>query len=213
MKRHTRCPKRVKHITGLGLGLALAAMASVHANAGVDSKPLLDQVLNDRKQASTPAPTEASLQDPLTVKLLEQSREETFQSWSLLCRTLETGNDCFLSQTLVDDRVPDGKMLLQISAIDENGVRGHVMLPTGFLLQDGVTIRVGQASLQFPLLSCIPEGCVADIRFNNQQVALLQTNNQVDIAIVLQSGEAMHFPFKLQGFQSALQKMSLVVRP
>lgn len=197
----------------MGLGLVLAGLVSVHAYAGVDNSPLLDQVLSDRKQASTPIQTEASLHEPLTVKLLAQPREETFQNWSLLCRALESGNDCFLSQILVDDRVPDGKMLLQISAIDENGVSGHVMLPAGFLLKEGITVRVGEASLQFPLLSCIPEGCVADIRFNSQQVALLQTSNQVDIAIVLQSGEAMHFPFKLQGFQSAFQKMSLIAHP
>lgn len=193
--------------------VSFAVMFSAQAHAGVDSKPLLDQLMSDRKEASTPVRTEASLQDPLTVKLLTQPREETFQNWSLLCQTLETGNDCFVSQTLVDDRVPDGKMLFQINGIDENGARGHVMLPAGFLLREGVTIRIGETSLQFPLLSCMPEGCVADISFNQQQLALLQTSNQVDIAIVLQSGEYMHFPFKLQGFQSAFQKMSSVIRP
>ncbi|MDM3758796.1 invasion associated locus B family protein, partial [Proteus mirabilis] len=75
------------------------------------------------------------------MKLLSPSQEETFQNWSLLCQEMEAGNDCFLSQTLVDNRVPDGKILLQINGIDENSVRGHVMLPSGFLLQEGITIR------------------------------------------------------------------------
>ena len=114
---------------------------------------------------------------------------------------------CCVSNTQNDNRA------YSFFLLDENGVRGHVMLPSGFLLQEGITIRIGTASLQFPLMSCIPEGCVADIRFNQQQLALLQTSTQVDIAIILRSGEAMHFPFALQGFQSAFQKMSAAIRP
>ncbi|MFJ7354465.1 invasion associated locus B family protein [Phyllobacterium sp. NPDC097923] len=207
------CRSSAKFMRGACLVFALAGLLPMSAQAGVDNKPLLDQVLSERRQASGPRQAHASPQDPLTVKLLSPSQEETFQNWSLLCQEMEAGNDCFLSQTLVDNRVPDGKILLQINGIDENGVRGHVMLPSGFLLQEGITIRIGTSSLQFPLMSCIPEGCVADIRFNQQQLALLQTSTQVDIAIILRSGEAMHFPFALQGFQSAFQKMSAAIRP
>lgn len=207
------CRNSARVMRGACLVFALAGLLPMSAQAGVDNKPLLDQILSERRQASGPRQANASRQDPLTVKLLSPSQEETFQNWSLLCQAMEAGNDCFLSQTLVDNRVPDGKILLQINGIDENGARGHVMLPSGFLLQEGITIRVGVASLQFPLMSCIPEGCVADIRFNQQQLALLQTSAQVDIAIILRSGEAMHFPFALQGFQSAFQKMSAAIHP
>lgn len=207
------CRNIVRFIRGFCLVFTLAGLFSTSAHAGVDNKPLLDQVLSERRQTSEASQAHASLQDPLTIKLLSPPQEETFQNWSLLCQAMAAGNDCFLSQTLVDNRVPDGKILFQINGIDEDGVRGHVMLPSGFLLQEGVTIRIGAASLQFPLMSCIPEGCVADIRFNQQQLALLQTSTQADISIILRSGEAMHFPFALQGFQSALQKMSAAVRP
>jgi invasion protein IalB len=124
-------------------------------------------------------------------------------------------NACLVFQVISDARIPNSKLLLEINAIDEGGIAGNLMLPPGFRLGKGVDLRIGASAsaAHFSFTTCLPEGCVARIAFNKQELELLQKSTQVDLAIQIMSGETMHFLFDLRGFRYAFNQMNLIMNP
>ena len=206
-----------KSLVSVIISISLTGLLCFHSRAAVESETLLERTIDQRTVDLTRAHSEIELDDSDSIRnqLLEATQTETYGNWSLVCRKLKSGTDCFVSQSSSDARLPNGKLLMQIDGIEENGVDGHLMLPPGFMLHEGVAVKIGESSsvAQFAFTTCVPEGCVADIAFTHEQLALLQTSTQVDLAIRIRPGETMHFFFSLQGFTSAFHRMSSITSP
>lgn len=139
-----------------------------------------------------------------------ESQTRFYGSWSLTCKKQEVADACFVFQIVRDARMPDGKISLKINGPDPNGAKGTLTLPTGFLFEQGVVARIGDHSsvVRFVVAACLPDGCVASVELNQDQLALLQTSTYLDLAITNASGEAIYFLFDLRGFGLAFEQMS-----
>ncbi|AGA33007.1 Invasion associated locus B family protein [Thioalkalivibrio nitratireducens DSM 14787] len=82
----------------------------------------------------------------------------THQDWQVLCEDGPAGENCFITQTTVDE---DDEPVMQVSVgILEGSPAIVIHLPLGLDLRPGVLFEIeNQVQREFPYQTCLPNGC------------------------------------------------------
>lgn len=115
---------------------------------------------------------------PLGAQTLEDVRPgATHQDWQVLCEDTPVGENCFISQAIVDD---EGDPVMQISLGRLEGDNVMVIyLPLGLDLRPGILFQVeDKVRREFPFQTCLPNGCRVVAPVDEEMLTAMRTGNQ-----------------------------------
>lgn len=91
---------------------------------------------------------------------------------------------------------------------ERKDARGVFILPTGILLQDGVTLKIDDNDpLKFQVRYCVPNGCMAYVTMSNAILETMSKGNTAFVGITQINGAKVSIPMPLKGFNDALAKI------
>lgn len=139
---------------------------------------------------------------------------ETHGDWVVRCEARQKQIGCALQQEQLDSNT--GRRLLAIELASVAGtLNGSLVLPFGLALSQGVRLGIDENP---PLPSvvfrtCLPVGCVVDVAFSREVIALLRTGTTLKVNAIADGGAVAPFNIPLRGLASALDRAStLTVR-
>jgi invasion protein IalB len=96
----------------------------------------------------------------------------------------------------------------------EANVEGTLVLPFGLALDRGVTLQVDDSPALAPLRfrTCVPGGCVVDLRFDPKALPLLRKGTSLKIKAVADGGKETQLAVSLKGFPSALDRTIVLLK-
>ena len=105
-----------------------------------------------------------------------RAADETFGDWVLHCAEVSGGEKaCALHQRIISQET---KLRVASIAIarntDRKELRLSVILPLGLDLASGVSGKVGEATLDFTLRTCVKRGCIASTVVDEDLLAALK---------------------------------------
>jgi invasion protein IalB len=199
MTRHTiRIPGLCRAI-----GAALAILYAVPGNAATAAPVQLAQADAPGNNAPASAPAPASSPGGAT------SINETYQDWGVACAAQQSGvKRCAVTQI---QTMNTGQRVLavEMSASQNSGVTGLLVLPFGLLLREGVTFQIddrpAMAALGF--LTCLPAGCLVPFSFDAATTAALRGGTALKVkATAADAGKEAPFSIPLAGLSTALDR-------
>ena len=128
----------------------------------------------------------------------------SYQDWVVSCTEVEGVDTCAMAQQLaLNDS--DATLTLEISAAENGGATGIMILPFGLDVTKGISVSVdGGPRFNLPFRTCRQFGCVVQMSFDGnfadtmrQGIALQTTLYPVD------SAPEINAPFSLSGFTEA----------
>jgi len=141
------------------------------------------------------------------------SLNETYKDWRVACVQQGAGKLCTLSQVQVRQ---DGQRVLaiELDAPSGNTVSGTLVLPFGLALDSGVTFQIDEkpAMPTIRFRTCLPAGCLVDVGFDAPALAALRAGEALKVRTVADGGAAAPFSISLQGFGTALDRVSVLSR-
>lgn len=141
------------------------------------------------------------------------SLNEAHKDWAVACVLQGTAKRCVLSQVQAQQ---NGQRILaiELNAPNGNSVSGTLAMPFGLALDSGVTLQIDDKPAM-PVLrfrTCVPIGCIVNIAFDAPTLATLRTANALKLKATADGGNAMQLSISLQGFASALDRVSALSR-
>ncbi len=136
------------------------------------------------------------------------SASYTFQDWLVRCQTVKEKLACGLTQQVLDQR-SRGTVLQLSLAEGPDGTRVlGTLVPLGVSVPDGVTLQVGEATRKFGYTQCLPGGCIASLKADDEIVAKMKAGGEARLAVVDRMGRPVVMPVSLKGFADAFDKMT-----
>jgi invasion protein IalB len=120
---------------------------------------------------------------PLGAQTLDQVRPgATHQDWQVLCEDTTTGENCFISQAIVDD---EGDPVMQISLGRLEGDNVMVIyLPLGLDLRPGILFQIeDKVRREFPFQTCLPNGCRVVAEVDEEMLTAMRTGSQFVVGL------------------------------
>lgn len=142
------------------------------------------------------------------------SLTETYGDWRVACSQQAEGRQCILSQTQSQQ---NGQRLLVAEfggLVDGGGAVGLVVLPFGLAVQSPIALTVDEVALGEPLAirTCLPVGCLLDLRLDDAGVAALRTGTQLRLDVVADGGGTAALGISLNGFGAGLDRVTELLR-
>lgn len=120
---------------------------------------------------------------PIGAQTLDQVRPgATHQDWQVLCEDTPTGENCFISQAIIDD---EGEPVMQISLgrLEDDNVM-VIYLPLGLDLRPGILFQVEEkVRREFPFQTCLPNGCRVVAPVDEEMLTAMRTGSQFVVGI------------------------------
>lgn len=158
--------------------------------------------------ASSQAP--AQQPDPAANSKVEIS---TFEGWTVTCRIPEkAGTPRACSAVLrifqTDPSSQQSRAIFGwvIGMRDKKPV-GVFQLPTGVLIQPGVSVQIGKDTKTMPYSQCAPMGCEAVVAMDDGFNKAVSAAQSIDATIVSTDGKALKFTINTKGFARALSEI------
>jgi invasion protein IalB len=115
---------------------------------------------------------------------------------------------CAVSQQLFDKKTNKRVLLIALSAEDQGGVKGSLVMPFGLALDSGVTLQIDDGPLTKPIhfRTCLPGGCIIPLEWPAATVQALGAARSLKAAAVADDGQPAPFTISMKGFASALDR-------
>jgi len=141
------------------------------------------------------------------------SLSETYKDWSVSCAQQGAAKQCAMSQVQTQQ---NGQRVLAVELLPPNGaaVAGSLVLPFGLALDAGVTLQVDDKPKPAPVhfRTCVPAGCIVPLTMDVQMLADLRAGAVLKVLAVADGGAAAPFSISLQGFGTALDRLTALWR-
>jgi invasion protein IalB len=138
------------------------------------------------------------------------SLQETYQDWSLSCRSTPKVV-CTVSQQQTQQ---DGRRVLAVELrTSDEAVSGTFVLPFGLHLDVGITLQIDDAAALKPLRfsTCLPTGCLVPLSFDAKTVAALRAGSTLRVKAQSIDARELTFSVSLKGFAAALERLKALV--
>jgi invasion protein IalB len=139
------------------------------------------------------------------------SANESHGDWTVSCAVVPQNGAankvCALSQ-----RQTNGQTRQRVLAVElrpkETGAEGTLVLPFGLALDQGVALQIddGQALPGLQFRTCLPGGCLVDLRFDAKTLPILRKSNSLKIKVVADGAGETQLAVSLKGFPGALDR-------
>jgi invasion protein IalB len=106
----------------------------------------------------------------------------THQDWQVLCEDTPTGENCFISQAIIDE---DGEPVMQVSLgrLERENVM-VIYLPLGLDLRPGILFQVDdKVAREFPFQTCLPNGCRVVAPVDEEMLAAMRAGSAFVVGI------------------------------
>lgn len=138
------------------------------------------------------------------------SISEVYGAWTVQCRIIRNEKICTFNQVLTNQATEQVGFAIDLLP-SEGGVLGHVLLPLGIRLADGLVLQVDMhdpaSKLQFT--HCVATGCIAAVQFNDASIKALEAGTRLAARVTVEtSGQPLTFQISLAGFGAALARTS-----
>lgn len=138
------------------------------------------------------------------------SISEVYGAWTVQCRIIRNEKICTFNQVLTNQATEQVGFAIDLLP-SEGSVLGHVLLPLGIRLADGLVLQVDThdpaSKLQFT--HCVATGCIAAVQFNDANIKALEAGTRLAARVTVEtSGLPLTFQISLAGFGAALARTS-----
>jgi invasion protein IalB len=141
------------------------------------------------------------------------SLSETYKDWRVSCGGHDGTKRCSLSQ--VQSR-QNGQIVLiiELNAPVGDAISGALVLPFGLAFDSGVIFQIDEKPAMQPVRfrTCLPGGCLVNINFDAPTLAALRAGAALKITTVADGGAIAPFSISLQGFTSAIDRVTALAR-
>ncbi|MDO6725329.1 invasion associated locus B family protein [Cognatishimia sp. 1_MG-2023] len=184
----------LKNIQKIVLAAAFAAATPVIAQEATTADP----GLSTGEDLKNPAP---------------EVRSETIGDWTVNCQILAEGENCQMTQLLLDSsETPVIEVnFFPVPASEQVFAGGSIMAPLQTLLTSQMTIAIDDAlAKRYPFAFCMPAGCVARVGLTKEDVAAYKKGNEANVTIVPAGApdKQVRLKMSLTGFTKAFDTMS-----
>lgn len=146
------------------------------------------------------------------------SLRETHGDWVVNCAVAEQRKICAISQQ-VGQKVKDSAAVQRVMSISfspaARGAEGVLALPFGLLLAKGASLQIddGKPQATVPIRTCLPAGCVAPLKLDQNQIAAMRKGKQLKVNVIAADSEKpVTITASLQGFGDALERAAALVK-
>lgn len=135
----------------------------------------------------------------------------TFGDWTVRCIQRDALPSCDIIQSA--RQRDSGRTIMQSSiayAPAQDRYAVQFILPLGFLIQSGVTIRIDEKTelKDFPVTRCEAQGCFVEKVVEAKELSPFRTGKTGAIVITAPGGRSLSFPLSLNGFTRAVDEMT-----
>lgn len=148
------------------------------------------------------------------------SLREQYADWTVLCGITTDGDRktkiCSMQQEQAR-QVKNGPSQRVVAVeLQQKGkyLQGVLALPLGLKLEKGATLKIddGKASDPHQFRTCLFAGCVIDISADDKMTAALAKGKTIAVKTMTDEGKDADFSISLSGFQSALNRVSELMK-
>ncbi len=141
---------------------------------------------------------------------------ETYQDWVVACQAQNDRTLCVMRQVQNNTQTGQHVLTVEFSGGGDGGRLGGVLLmPFGLSLADGVSVGIDGAAPGPALVfsTCLPQGCLAPVAFEADQVAKLRAGTTLNLtARSLSPAQPVTLKVSLKGFSAALNRIETLIR-
>ena len=143
------------------------------------------------------------------------SLRETYDQWVLNCglaagEAADAGPTvtCSMTQQLVEQSTRRRAVAIGLTAAENGGVNGTLVMPFGLALADGVALQIDDGPQTKPasFRTCTPQGCLIPIEWSERTVSGLRTGSALKLSAKGDNGRPVDFSLSLAGFATALDR-------
>ncbi|CAM5350173.1 hypothetical protein MAUB1S_06050 [Mycolicibacterium aubagnense] len=139
---------------------------------------------------------------------------ETYQDWVVACQGRDAQSFCVMRQVQSNNQTGQNVVTVEFSAV-QGKLNGVLLLPFGLALADGASVKIeGDAKSQpLPFSTCLPQGCLAPVSFEADDVAKLKGGTVLNIAArSFSPSQPLDLKISLKGFSAALSRIAELTR-
>jgi invasion protein IalB len=139
------------------------------------------------------------------------SVNESHGDWTVSCAVVPQNGTpnkvCALSQQQTNNQTRQRVLAVEFRP-KEAGAEGTLVLPFGLALDQGATLQIddGQALPGLRFRTCLPGGCLVDLRFDAKTLPSLRKGNSLKIKVTADGGGETQLAVSLKGFPGALDR-------
>lgn len=138
------------------------------------------------------------------------SLQENYGDWTVVCALPGGHKACTLYQTQADQKTQQRVLAMELSAGEKGLVTGVLALPFGLDLEKGVSLQIGDGApgARMPFQTCLPVGCIVQLKFDEAALTKLRAAKQVKIiAHTAENDQPLDLAVSLNGFTTALARV------
>ncbi|MEH2626459.1 invasion protein IalB [Bradyrhizobium sp. AZCC 1719] len=188
---------------------SLIWLASILLAAMVD-EAVAQQPVSSPRPVQTP-----TVQQPtppaMTLPNGASSINETYGDWTVDCRIANNQKQCLLSHAQGNNQTGQRIFAIELRPPSEGKTEGAILMPFGLNLDSGAILKLDDKDLGKGLRfsTCVPQGCLLPVSFPAAATdAMRKAGKLVVASLNLSSGDAVTFNVSLNGFGTALDRMT-----
>jgi invasion protein IalB len=139
------------------------------------------------------------------------SVNETYGDWTVDCRIADGQKQCLLSQAQGNNQSGQRIFAIELRPPADGKTEGTILMPFGLNLDSGAILKLDDRDLGKGLRfsTCVPQGCLLPVSFPTVATdAMRKAGKLVVASLNLSSGDAITFNVSLNGFGTALDRMT-----
>ncbi len=143
------------------------------------------------------------------------SLKETHGDWIVNCvnppADTKRPKQCVVTQEQVDQRTKQRLVAIEINSTKNTQSRtpATLILPFGLAINHGLIFQIddGASSSPEPFLTCIPNGCLVPLQFDDKTLATLRKASSLKLKVVaVENNKELTIPVSLKGFNEAFER-------
>lgn len=141
------------------------------------------------------------------------SLNETYRDWRVTCVVQGAGKQCAMSQAQAQQN-RQRVLAIELGPPVGNIVSGTLVLPFGLALDSGVSFQIDDKPVMAPMRfrTCVPAGCLVTLSFDAPTIMALRAGSVLKVKATADGGAATPFSISLQGFGTALDRVTTLAR-
>ncbi|MEH2534912.1 invasion protein IalB [Bradyrhizobium sp. AZCC 1588] len=176
---------------------------------------MVDEAVAQQPASSTRPVQTPTVQQPTppatTLPNGASSINETYGDWTVDCRIANSQKQCLLSQAQGNNQTGQRIFAVELHPPSEGKTEGAILMPFGLNLDSGAILKLDDKDLGKGLRfsTCVPQGCLLPVSFPAAATdAMRKAGKLVVASLNLSSGDAVTFDVSLNGFGTALDRMT-----
>jgi len=157
-----------------------------------------------------PALAQGAAQAPSTLPGGANASSEAHGDWTVSCQMNGPDKLCVVSQSLGNAGTGERVLAIELSMPAPNRAEGMLLMPFGLKLADGIQFQVdgsGLGAAPRPFLTCIANGCLVPLTFDEPTLAALRVGKKLSVAgMRADNGQQVSLDVSLTGFTAATSR-------